>query len=433
MSPAAPSLDIMRRFKALGVPIVAYEDGVDSIPLGLRCLPLIAGARHVLDSATARFEVDLPGLVKEMLRTQARLQAEHERTRRLMNELGIVGQSEAMLSIFRTVLRISDLSDLPVLLTGDTGTGKELLARAIHRLDARRCRAPFVPVNCGAISSSLAESEMFGHRRGAFTGADRDREGLIRAANGGVLFLDEVSELGLNLQAKFLRVLQEYRVLGVGEDREVAVNFRVIAATNRDLGQMVRQGEFRADLYHRLNVVAIHLPPLSARSEDLKPLIEHFVSKYRCLTQYRVGSICSAFVEALAQVPLAGNVRQLENLVRQAMVNKRDDAPLDLSDLSPEIWRQLSTGPQPVAVGTVGAQRDDFAVASALIADSSVEVASAVEPAEWNLSRALRSCEMQLLQAAMRQTMGNQSKAGQILGITARSVYNKLRKHRLRP
>ena len=217
-----------------------------------------------------------------MLRVESRNQEEAQEITSVMRDMGMVGSSTAMMRVFRSVIRFSALSDLPVLIAGETGTGKEGLARALHRLDPKRRGGPFVAVNCGAIAASLAESEFFGHRRGAFTGADRDRKGLIRSAEGGVLFLDEIGELEASLQAKLLRVLQENRVLGVGEDREIQVNVRVVAATNRDLDQL-GQSQFRVDLFHRLNVLSIQVPPLSERADDLAPLTQHFLEKYRSL------------------------------------------------------------------------------------------------------------------------------------------------------
>ena len=192
-----------------------------------------------------------------ILSAEAKKQEEAQQITSVMRDMGMVGSSTAMMHVFRSVIRFSTLSDLPVLIAGETGTGKEGLARALHRLDPKRRGGPFVAVNCGAIAASLAESEFFGHRRGAFTGADRDRKGLIRSAEGGVLFLDEIGELDAALQAKLLRVLQESRVLGVGEDRDIKVDVRVVAATNRDLDQMGQQSRFRADLFHRLNVLSI--------------------------------------------------------------------------------------------------------------------------------------------------------------------------------
>jgi transcriptional regulator with PAS, ATPase and Fis domain len=225
------------------------------------------------------------------------------------------------------------LSDVPALITGETGTGKELLAHAVHQLDLKRCQGPFIALNCSAINPGLVESELFGHRRGPFTGADRDRKGFIRSAEGGVLFLDEIGERDDALQAKLLRVLQENRVLGVGEDREVAVSVRITAAMNRDLEAMVQLRRLRADLFHRLNIVAIRIPPLGERPADLKPLIKHFLEKYQHLRPACALSVEPEFSEALTQLQLPGNARQLENLVRWALVHKDDDTALNLRDL----------------------------------------------------------------------------------------------------
>jgi transcriptional regulator with GAF, ATPase, and Fis domain len=215
---------------------------------------LLAGASWVLDSARRTFGQDLQRHLAHLLRAETGSQDDAARVKHVMQALGMVGESQAMVAVFQMILRVSPLSDLPILLTGETGTGKELLAHAIHQLDPKRCAGPFVALNCAAISPGLAESELFGHRRGAFTGADHDRQGLIRAAEGGVLFLDEIGEIEDAVQAKLLRVLQEHRVRGLGEDRDVPISIRIIAATHRDLGAMVQQRTFRADLVHRLNV-----------------------------------------------------------------------------------------------------------------------------------------------------------------------------------
>jgi transcriptional regulator with GAF, ATPase, and Fis domain len=351
-----------------------------------------------------------------------------------MKRLGIVGESEAMLAMFKKVLRAGALSDLPTLITGETGTGKELLAYAIHQLDPKRREGPFVAVNCGAISPGLAESELFGHRKGAFTGADRDRKGLIRSAHGGVLFLDEIGELSGDLQAKLLRVLQDNRILGVGDDQEVSIDFRVIAATNRDLERMVDQKEFRADLFHRLNVLTIHVCPLRERTADLRPLIKHFLAKYRSLMPSGTLPVNQDFVDALAQLELPGNVRQLENLVRRAVVDKMDDTPLGLSDLPIEIWQQLSTQEKGRQVQPA-LYPHDKEVASAGVQTLPMEFCSnflqVLDLEGWNLAHALEYCERLLLEAALHQEHGNQSRAARLLGITPRSVYNKLLKHHM--
>src|SRR5208337_4333510 len=255
-------LQVIRDLKAQGFKVVACEEGAGSWPIKTKCMPLLAGAVQLLDARSGEFPRDLR---QGIMRSEAQKRSEDSEVKATMRRMGLVGESATMLRVFRSVIRFSTLSDLPVLITGETGTGKEGLARTVHRLDPKRGQGPFVAVNCGAISASLAESELFGHRRGAFTGAERERKGLIRSADGGVLFLDEIADLEVALQTRLLRVLQENRVLGVGEDAEVGVSVRVVAGSNRDLEQMIQQNRFRADLFHRLNVLSIHVPPLRDR------------------------------------------------------------------------------------------------------------------------------------------------------------------------
>jgi transcriptional regulator with PAS, ATPase and Fis domain len=332
------------------------------------------------------------------------------------------------------VCRVSLLSDLPILLTGETGTGKELLARAIHRLDPKRCQGPFVALNCSAISPALAESELFGHRRGAFTGAERDRPGWIRAAEGGVLFLDEIGELDTALQAKLLRVLQEHRVLGVGEDREVAVSVRMIAATHRNLEAMVHHGTFRADLFHRLHTLAIHIPPLRERPADLKPLIEHFLAKYQSLKPAGPLSVDPDVIAALMQVAVPGNARQVGNLVRWALVNKDDETALTLRDLPRDIWQQVAEqGTFRQVPSEPASEGQDLPQSTPETSHQHIpsSIMSLLDLNGWNLAQALQHCERLLLETALHKAHGNQSRTAQLLGITPRSVYNKLHKHQL--
>jgi transcriptional regulator with GAF, ATPase, and Fis domain len=325
--PNGAGMCAIRALKREGFEVVAYEDSSESWSLRLRCLSLLAGAARLLDSSAANFDRRIQDALREMLSIAARHHGEAQQIVSVMRDLGMVGRSTAMMQVFRSVIRFSALSDLPVLIAGETGTGKEGLARALHQLDPKRKAGPFVAVNCGAIAASLAESEFFGHRRGAFTGADRERKGLIRAAEGGVLFLDEIGELDVSLQAKLLRVLQESRVLGVGEDRDIAVNIRVVAATNRDLNQMGQQSRFRADLFHRLNVLSIRVPAMRERKDDLAPLTHYFLEKYRSLCGGAAPEVGADFLQALRQVALPGNVRQLENIIRQALVRRRTETP----------------------------------------------------------------------------------------------------------
>jgi transcriptional regulator with PAS, ATPase and Fis domain len=434
LSPNAPVLGAMHALKGAGLSILAFEDGVENWPIRTRCLPLLAGASFLLDSSQSGFAAELSRSLTELWRAEAGREEEEGRIKETMVRSGIVGKSHAMFALFRTILRVSILSDLPVLLTGDTGTGKELLAHAIHALDPKRCAGPFIAVNCGAISPSLAESELFGHRRGAFTGADRDRKGLIRSAQGGIFFLDEIGELDDALQAKLLRVLQERTVLGVGEDTETPVDVRVVAATNRHLDQMIFDKQFRADLFYRLNVLSIHTPPLRERLADIEPLIEHFLQKYCFLGPAVPISAGPVFVEALREIELPGNVRQLENIVRQALVNKQSHLPLTLTDLPTEILQQLSN-PQDRDQDEPGLLNEskikDRPVSSSPQYDLSAPLQKVVESKSWRLAHSLASCEKLLLEEALRKTSGNQSQTARLLGITPRSVYNKVRKYHL--
>jgi transcriptional regulator with PAS, ATPase and Fis domain len=414
------SLSVISTLKLKGFKVLSYAPGVFSWPIALRCKVLLTGASLLFDSSSATFSDELSQTLSKVLEAELEACREEEQIKARMKELGIVGESHEMMSILRWVMRVSALSDFPVLINGETGTGKELVANALHRLDPKRRAGPFIVANCGAISPGLAESEFFGHRRGAFTGADNERKGLFRSANGGILFLDEVAELNEMLQAKLLRVLQEKRVLGVGFDQEVPIDVRVVAATNRNLDEMVRAGKFREDLYHRLNVLSVNIPPLRERHDDLRPLVEHFLKKYSVLSSNQSSRVSSEFVEALMRIGLPGNVRQLENIVRTAILIKADDSPLGLSDLTPAVWRHISDEIEPATQPTP---------VSALDADNYFQ--NILDENSWNLLRSLDYCERRLLECVLRSAHGNQSQAARLIGITPRSVYNKLHKHKL--
>jgi transcriptional regulator with GAF, ATPase, and Fis domain len=434
-SPGDREVDMIRGLQQKGFSsVICYADGAPSWPLRVRCQLLVAGASWLLDSATAEFTRELQRLLTHLLQAAASRRDDEHRVRHVMKQLGSVGESPAMMAVFRTVLRVSSLSDLPILITGETGTGKELLAHAIHQLDLKRCQGPFMALNCGAISPGLAESELFGHRRGAFTGADRDRKGLIRAAEGGVLFLDEIGELNDTLQTKLLRVLQEHHVLGVGNDHEVAVNVRIIAATHRNLHAMVQQRTFRADLFHRLHVLPIHIPPLRERPVDLKPLLEHFLAKYQGLRPAGAVATAPEFIEALTQLQLPGNARELENLVQWTLVNKDDEAPLTLRDLPLDIWQQLSeqgSNPWDQAAPEYVEQAILTPTPKSSPQDLPSSIVNLLDINGWNLARALQDCERLFLKAALHKAHGNQSYMARLLGITPRSVYNKVHKYHL--
>lgn len=429
------SLRTIRALRQQGFTIIGYcHGGGDRWSIASRCQVLVAGAAHLLDASHDDFVAELEAQLRRLIAEERRGIEEEQRVRGAFAALGLIGESDALLRVFRLVLRVSPLSDLATLISGETGTGKELVARAIHQLDLKRCTRPIISVNCAAVSSGVAESELFGHRRGAFTGADRDRLGLIRAAEGGVLFLDEIGELDDGLQGKLLRVLQEGRLFAVGDEREVKVDFRIIAATNRNLEEMVQQGRFRADLLHRINVVSVHIPALRERPEDVRPLIHHFLDKHRSLADKYQPSATQEFVQAVSELELPGNAREVENIVRRCLMAKEDATALTLSDLPLSYLAQLA--------GTRGIAR--AAEESAATAASGqpeprsssrpsdrTDAVSILEANDWNLARALNACEQLFVRAALHQSQGNSSQTARLLGITARSVYNKVRKHGL--
>jgi DNA-binding NtrC family response regulator len=267
-----------------------------------------------------------------------RILAENELLRRQLERPysldDIIGTSPAMRKVFTTVEQVSD-SNVDVLVVGETGTGKELVARAIHRRSGR-AKAPFVPVDCGAIPENLLESELFGHERGAFTGADSRRIGLLEFADGGTFFLDELGELPLQLQPKLLRTLQERKVRRVGGREEIDIDVRLVAATSRDLEAMIRQERFRQDLYYRINVVRIELPPLRVRGDDIGLLAEHFATRHSREMGKPTPSISPEAYQVLRQYPWPGNVRELQNVIRRAIALSTDNA-IDLGDLPDEV------------------------------------------------------------------------------------------------
>jgi len=244
----------------------------------------------------------------------------------------IVGTSRKMQEVFKLIGRIAK-SDITVLITGESGTGKELVAKAIHKYSNRKDK-PFVAVNCAALPPNLLEAELFGYEKGAFTGATSTKKGLFEQANGGTLFLDEIGELAPELQAKLLRVLQEKEIRRVGGNKTVKIDVRILAATNRNLEEEVRKGKFREDLFFRLNVVTVEIPPLRERREDIVPLALHFIKKFSREFKLPVKELTPEAVEWLVNYDFPGNVRELENMILRAMVVSPVDV-IDVSDLKP--------------------------------------------------------------------------------------------------
>ncbi|MBM4022647.1 MAG: sigma-54-dependent Fis family transcriptional regulator [Planctomycetes bacterium] len=264
---------------------------------------------------------------------------------------GFLGESPAMREVYSLIERVA-ASSVDVLVTGETGTGKELVARAIHA-GSRRAAAPFVPVDCGAIPDSLLESELFGHERGAFTGADARRMGLVEFADGGTLFLDEVGELPLPLQAKLLRVLQERRVRRVGARQETPVDVRVVAATSRLIDAMVDEGGFRRDLFYRINVVRIDLPPLRSRGDDVGLLAEHFANRAAQEMGRPVGGLSTDVYQVLRSYHWPGNVRELQNVIRRAVALTRSPTA-GVDDLPDEVVASAGRAAADAGAAVVG-------------------------------------------------------------------------------
>ncbi len=281
---------------------------------------------------------------KAMERKELLTEVEH-----LQNELkekysfeNIVGKSNKMLDVLSMVTKVSQ-TDSTVLIEGESGTGKELIAKAIH-LHSRRKNRAFITINCGALPENLQESELFGHVRGAFTGAIRDKNGLFQEANGGTLFLDEIGETALSTQVKVLRFLQDGEIRRVGDNESIFVNVRLLAATNKDLKKSIEESTFREDLYYRLNVIPIHLPPLRQRRDDIPLLVNHFLKKYVEKAKKKVASVSPEAMKILTGYDWPGNVRELENIVERAVIltNKNVIMP---DDLPPSIRESQSKTP----------------------------------------------------------------------------------------
>ncbi len=318
---------------------------------------------------------------------------------------GILGKSIEIKKVFDMISRVSETAS-NILIVGESGTGKELVCRAIHKSSERR-NGPLIPVNCGAIPEELLESELFGHEKGAFTGATTAREGRFQMADGGTIFLDEVSEMSPKLQVKFLRVLQESEFERVGGSRTIRVNVRVIAATNKDLERAVAQKEFREDLYYRLNVIPIHLPPLRERKGDIPVLVEAFINRFREKNMSKLEKVSETVLEALQEYPWPGNVRELENLIER-MAILADNPELRLEEL-PERFcclHSVDSGPMKLAEPDIPEEGID-------------------------LKAVIDDLESRLIEKALEKSGGVKNRAAQLLGLNRTTLVEKLKKKKM--
>ena len=310
---------------------------------------------------------------------------------------GIVGTSAKIQDVLRMISRLKD-TRTPVLITGESGTGKELIARAIHFRGSLSAR-PFVAVDCGSLVPTLIESELFGYEKGAFTGALKSKTGLFQSANGGTIFLDEIGELPLELQAKLLRVLQEKEVRPVGSNQKIKVDVRVIAASNRDLEAEYRNGTFRKDLYFRLNVVTVHLPGLRERRSDIPMLVHWFLERYAPGSSVQMSS---AAMKCLLQYEWPGNVRELENCIERA-VALGDRKLIDINDL-------------PVQISSASRDGDNIIIETKTSTSSSTD---------------LEDIERATIQRVFEQVHGDKALAGRMLGISRATLYRKLKRYNI--
>jgi two-component system nitrogen regulation response regulator GlnG len=333
-------------------------------------------------------------------------------------ELGIVGRSEPMQQVFKLIGQLA-ASEATALITGESGTGKELVARAIYH-HSNRSEQPFLAVNCAAIPEQLLESELFGHERGSFTGATMQRIGKFEQCNRGTLFLDEIGDMTPATQTKILRVLQSGTFERVGGNQPIKADVRIIAATNKPLEQAVAARQFREDLFYRLNVVRIHIPPLRERREDIRLLVNYFLKKFAKDQPGPPRSIAPVVLKALEKYHWPGNVRELENVVQRALVMSKGEAIL-LSDLPAEVSGQVSAGmtggPMPVPVGDAGAT-DITHLARQLFQWARREPKMKIIPA----------VERELVIQALKETEGNQVHAAKLLGITRATLRKRVEK-----
>jgi len=332
------------------------------------------------------------------------------------NKCGILGESKALQQIFRLLTKVAP-TDSTVLVTGESGTGKELLVRALHKNSLRKDK-PLVPVNCGAIPKELLESELFGHEKGAFTHAIRSRPGRFELANGGTIFLDEIGELDLNLQVKILRVLQEKEFERVGSNKIQKVDVRIIAATNRDLEKEVEQGRFREDLFYRLNVIPIHLPPLRAREQDVLLLANHFLERFCKKHNRKQLSLSSEVKQVFLTYPWPGNIRELENCMERFVILSEGEE-IGLQDLPEKMLKYAHKPVQPLSSIQDG--------------QTSFTYPSLKDLAELNLDLKsfLETIETRLILEALKQAQGVKNKAAELLGIKRTTLIEKIKKKKL--
>ena len=368
----------------------SHESAIEAMKLG------------AYDYITKPFKIDEIKLVIRKSLDKNVLEKENTRLKKeLETKYGFenfIGSSNSIQQIFSLINRVSELN-VNVLVSGESGTGKELVARAVHYSGSRK-DGPFIPVNCGAIPETLIESEFFGHSKGAFTGAMRDKKGLFEEANGGTIFLDEIGDLPIHLQVKLLRVLEEKKVRPLGKTESVSIDVRIISATNKNLEQEIMDNKFREDLFYRLNVIKVAMPPLRERKDDIPMLALHFLHKFAIEMDKKITGISNEALEELEKYHYPGNIRELENIIARCValetneIIKKDSLP------------KLNT------------EGDYIDLTDTLNAKDSIDLV-------------LGDVEKQIIENALKSSRGNKSETAKMLGITLRSLRYRLAKHRI--
>lgn len=380
-----------------GAPPVIVMTAYGSVETALEAMK-----QGAYDYISKPFKPDEIVLVLRKAEERERLKRENQRLRAALDRQTetepLVAHSAAMREILRAVRKIAEYKTT-VLVTGESGTGKELIAKALHD-EGPRAQEPFVAVNCGAIAPTLLESEMFGHVKGAFTDALRDKKGLFEQAQGGTLFLDEIGELPLELQVKLLRTLQEQTVRRLGDSKETALDVRVVAATGRDLDAEVAAGRFRQDLYYRLNVVHIHVPPLRERSEEIPALVKHFLARHNEKLRTDVRTVSPQAMKKLIEYPWPGNVRELGNIIESAIVLSESGC-IEAENLPPRC-------------------RDSKESFTALLGSG-----------EFSVKKTTRVLEEELIRRALKAALGNRTQAAKLLEISYRALLYKIKDYNI--
>jgi two-component system response regulator AtoC len=395
--PKMDGLDFLNEAKKAGVDAtIIMMSAYGTVDIAIEAIKLGA-----YDYISKPFKPDEVILTLKKAEERERLRRENELLRKEVKKEysfeNIISKNKQMQKIFEVITKVAQYKST-ILITGESGTGKELVARALH-YNSDRAQNPFVAVNCGAIPENLLESELFGHAKGAFTDAIRTKKGLFEEADGGTLFLDEIGELAPQLQVKLLRVLQEGEIRRIGESKPIQVDVRIVAATVKDLVKEVNEGRFRDDLFYRINVLPIHIPPLRERNEDVPLLTAHFIRKYSQVMSKNVVGIDSRALEALMNYKWYGNVRELENTIERAIV-LADRENIEIENLPLEIQNFQEEIPlEPLA------------------------------EEEYSIKKSSRFLEMNLIKKALKKTKGNHTHAAKLLEISHRALLYKIKEY----